>query len=234
MPDVMGKPLDVAKTLIANAGVSAEIEVSGGGLLGVVVESNWEVCEQSPSAGQQVSGSPILVVERSCMEEVSESSTVEQPEPSPTTSPATAAPTSTAPSSTVPAPEAIPLTPASNPELAAILADGDNCTDAVGAFAQKYRDQLIEFDANIAYMALHGGYETRYDILVYPGDFSETTAVGPSFQFRDVNMFDLNLLRGGVPSGVWTGLNVHVIARVLEFNQNSCLFFIDPVKLSDR
>jgi hypothetical protein len=68
MPDVTGKQLDVAKSDIERAGHGGDIEIVGGGMFGVVNESNWTVCEQIPAAGADIS-SPRLVVERECTAE---------------------------------------------------------------------------------------------------------------------------------------------------------------------
>lgn len=65
MPDVTGKHLDVAKSDIERAGYGGDIEVVGGGLFGVVDESKWTVCEQTPTAGADVKD-PRLVVDREC------------------------------------------------------------------------------------------------------------------------------------------------------------------------
>src|SRR3954454_9490597 len=66
MPDVTGKQLDVAKSAIENGGYKGEVKVEGVGVSGVTNESNWEVCKQSPAAGQPVSGHPRLLGDRSC------------------------------------------------------------------------------------------------------------------------------------------------------------------------
>lgn len=63
VPDVEGKRLDVAQEVLDDAGLG--YEVIGGGLLGVVVRSNWEVCEQRPQAGVRAK-TVDLVVARSC------------------------------------------------------------------------------------------------------------------------------------------------------------------------
>jgi beta-lactam-binding protein with PASTA domain len=63
VPDVEGKRLDVAQELLDDAGLG--YEVIGGGVFGVVVRSNWEVCEQRPPAGRRAK-SVDLVVARSC------------------------------------------------------------------------------------------------------------------------------------------------------------------------
>jgi hypothetical protein len=66
MPDVAGKKLGVAKSDIERAGFEDDVDVVGGGLFGVVDESNWEVCEQAPAPGEPMTEAPRLVVERDC------------------------------------------------------------------------------------------------------------------------------------------------------------------------
>lgn len=58
MPSVLGSQLDVAKSDIKRAGFSGKVEVLGGGILGIIDESNWQVCEQLPTAGQVVRDAP--------------------------------------------------------------------------------------------------------------------------------------------------------------------------------
>lgn len=66
MPDVVGTQLDVAKSDIERAGFGGDVEVVGGGLFGVVDESNWQVCAQLPAAGETVIDAPRLEVDRAC------------------------------------------------------------------------------------------------------------------------------------------------------------------------
>jgi hypothetical protein len=49
VPDVVGQPLDIAKRQLALR--RFEVDVDGGGLLGVIDESNWRVVEQAPEPG---------------------------------------------------------------------------------------------------------------------------------------------------------------------------------------
>ena len=67
IPQVEGKRLDVAQERLDDAGVG--YEVIGGGALGVIVRSNWEVCEQRPRAGKRAK-TVELVVARSCPPDV--------------------------------------------------------------------------------------------------------------------------------------------------------------------
>jgi hypothetical protein len=101
MPDVVGERLDVAQSDLSAAGVDEDdVEVVGGGTFGVVDESNWTVCEQSPAAGSAANDVRV-VVDRSCDEEGAETETTTSPT---TTSPSTtAAPTTTSPPSPAPA-----------------------------------------------------------------------------------------------------------------------------------
>jgi hypothetical protein len=66
MPDVMGLQLDAALSDIERAGFEDEVEILGGGTFGVVNESNWQVCDQLPAAGEAMTLVPRLTVDRSC------------------------------------------------------------------------------------------------------------------------------------------------------------------------
>lgn len=124
------------------------------------------------------------------------------------------------------------LTEENNEDLAALLAVEDY--DLSEEVARKYEGKLIEFDGNIAYMANHDDYDTRYDMLITAGDYSETTQTGPSFKFEDVNAFDLNLTGSNKPDYVGMGDNLRVIARVGEFNSDTGIFLLDPVSTEVR
>jgi beta-lactam-binding protein with PASTA domain len=63
VPNVTGQRLDVAAGRLEQVGL--DYEVLGGGTFGVVVKSNWYVCEQHPSGGSRAP-SVELVVDRSC------------------------------------------------------------------------------------------------------------------------------------------------------------------------
>ena len=67
LPSVTGERLDVAISDLGQIGISeSDIEVVGGGIFGIVDESNWTVCEQEPAAGSTDLSSPRLVVDRVC------------------------------------------------------------------------------------------------------------------------------------------------------------------------
>jgi hypothetical protein len=81
MPDVVGKRLDVAQSDVRHAGFAGDVEVVGGGIFGIVDESNWLVCEQKPAAGQEMVEPPRLMVARSCGGDATQSAQESQPVP---------------------------------------------------------------------------------------------------------------------------------------------------------
>ena len=126
------------------------------------------------------------------------------------------------------------LTIDNNEDLAEVLRLKDNADPKVKIFAARYANRIVSFDGNVAFFSYHGTYKTRYDILVYPGDYSEDTASGPSFQFSDVNTYDLGIPKSVSPGFVTQGSNIRVTAKVLFYNERSSLFMLDPVSTEPR
>lgn len=120
------------------------------------------------------------------------------------------------------------ITAANNKEFAALLKAGDYCDLSMGKFATKYEGQKIEFDGSIAYMQNHEDYDTRYDILLGPGDAGTNTTVGPAFKYDNVSMLDLNFTGANTPSYVSEGDKLRFTAEVGEYNPDQCLFFLAP------
>ncbi len=99
------------------------------------------------------------------------------------------------------------------------------------AFAAAYSGRTIEFDGNIAYMSSHNGAKTRFDVLIYAGDYSETSAKGPHMQYKDVNYRDMGA--SGIDS-VHMGLNVRIRAKVGSYNSSSDILSLTPVSMTGR
>lgn len=126
------------------------------------------------------------------------------------------------------------ITILNNSEFAEILVCASNSDDKIAEFVQEHKGEIIEFDANIAYVTNHGDYTTRYDILIYSGDYSETTSYGPSFRFSDVNTTNLGISDLYLPSYVSVGSNVHVIAEIKSFDENTLLLELNPISVTER
>ncbi|MFJ5278335.1 DUF4839 domain-containing protein [Streptomyces parvulus] len=125
------------------------------------------------------------------------------------------------------------IMPRNNPEFAALL-KADSCDDANLDFANRHPGQVIAFDGSIVNMAPHGDYDTRYDLLLGPGDKGPSTTAGPAFMYEDVNIPDLKLTGKKVPATVATGDKYRFVAKVGEYNADQCLFFLDPVSTEVR
>lgn len=164
------------------------------------------------------------VSESAVAEEPAEPTPSEESEPEPT-----------------PAEEEAPavITPETNPEFAALLALGDNCDASVAAFIEQHSGETVSFDGHVASMGNHESYDTRYDILIGVGEYSETTAIGPTFLFQDVNTtFDLHWT-GDNPGTIGVGDRLRITAEIVgEIYPNSnnwnCLFYLDPMSTATR
>ena len=249
MPDVTGQQLDVALSDIERAGIDDEVEILGGGVLGVVVESNWQVCEQLPAAGEEVAAAPRLTVDRECPNGEPETTEPETTEPE-TTEPETTEPETTEPETTEPKitfeeveawlerqESAEPLTIENNPEFAALMAgEVGDCTPQIGVFAKKYYNRKIEFDGNVADVVPHEDKDTRFDYLIYGDDYylDENVYFGPRMKFEDVHLRDLNLIGDNVPVNVSAGDNFHIVAKIVEWRRDQCLLYLDPVSMELR
>ena len=121
------------------------------------------------------------------------------------------------------------LTTANCPDLATLLSSSD--MDA-SWFASKYAGKTIEFDGNIAYLAPHANYNTRWDVLINAGDYDPNHAQGPEMQYENVNTFDMGF--DDSLDEIRTGTNVHIKAIVKDYNASTCLLHLDPVSMSAR
>ena len=102
-------------------------------------------------------------------------------------------------------------------------------------FVRMARQKTGEFDGSIANMQNHEKYDTRYDILLGPGNAGPKTTAGPAFKYENVNMFDLEFTGKSVPSYVAEGDKFRFTAEVGEYNANKgCLFFLTPVSTAVR
>jgi ABC-type glycerol-3-phosphate transport system substrate-binding protein len=63
-PNIVGERLDVAEVDLRDRHL--RYRELGGGTFGIVVPSNWTVCEQRPAAGTQNPGRVTVIVDREC------------------------------------------------------------------------------------------------------------------------------------------------------------------------
>lgn len=116
------------------------------------------------------------------------------------------------------------------PELASILSNKAEFDDSYYSFATKYEGRIIEFDGRTDYCANHGTYDTRFDYLVSAGDYIPDSQIGPVFKFENVGYYDLHTDLETVS----VGLNVHIVAKVISYDANSGLFYLEPIAVTSR
>ncbi|MBU3174914.1 DUF4839 domain-containing protein [Clostridium estertheticum] len=68
----------------------------------------------------------------------------------------------------------------------------------------------------------------------YAGNYSKTSANGPSFKFENVNFYDLHFTGSNIPDSAEVGQNIHIIAKAVRYNQVQGLFFLEPVSTKLR
>ena len=126
MPDVESSRLDLGLSDLERAGFAEDdVEVVGGGAFGIVDESNWQVCEQEPAAGEESpDGTARLVVDRTC----------DEPEKAPTEEPSATAPTEAEPSPAEPETFTVPKLVGEN------LQDAQDMLQAEGSYVLRQDD----------------------------------------------------------------------------------------------
>lgn len=120
------------------------------------------------------------------------------------------------------------LTVTNSPALEQFL-NADPCSDGALTFARDNEGRVVEFSGSVADMAPHGSYDTRYDILIVPGGDGPSTTQGPTLQFRDINMLDLNFV-GRTPNRFGVGDRALFRVALERFDKASCLVMLEPVK----
>jgi uncharacterized lipoprotein YehR (DUF1307 family) len=126
------------------------------------------------------------------------------------------------------------LTVENNKELATILSTKDETSPLYKEFAKKYDGRTIEFDGNTAYASPYKDYKTRFDYLIFAGDYRTTNFSGPEFQIKNVNYTDLHLTGDNIPDSFGKGHNIRITATIVGFNEDPRLILLKPVSIKMR
>jgi hypothetical protein len=121
------------------------------------------------------------------------------------------------------------LTRKNNEDLAALLKDSHPAVESAEQFAAEYEGRTIRFVATITDLALHGDYDTRYDILLIADGPHQAPEAGPYFKFEDVNtVYDLHYISEDVPDSIGLGDRVRITAKVDRYDSLQSMFFLEP------
>lgn len=124
-------------------------------------------------------------------------------------------------------PEGAVLTIENCEALRRVLENKSDIDKMYAEFSEEYRGRTIQFNGYIANIANYSDwnpitgetkvYNTRYNILVYVGDYDPDHAYGPQFQFENIGSTSL-------PEPTKVGRNYVITAKVGVYNENSGLW----------
>lgn len=119
-------------------------------------------------------------------------------------------------------------------DLVALLQVNDPGDPIVSTFSSEYYGKIIEFDGCV-WAVSPTEYKTRFDILIGAGDFDPNHAYGPNFRFTSVGASNLGFeWSDSIPDKLSVGDNVHIIAEVRTYNDNSQIFELSPISVTVR
>lgn len=105
-----------------------------------------------------------------------------------------------------------------------------NLTDnAYASYFNSKRGSVIEFDGCINLMQLREGYDTRYEMILTYGDFSEEAIFGPYMKIDDIaynDKLDDSVL--GARS------NVKVRAKIDKYDTDKSYLILEPIFIEAR
>lgn len=127
------------------------------------------------------------------------------------------------------------ITPENNLEFAQILNSGADCSSNIADFASEYDGRIVQFNGSIVYIANVGDYETVKDVLIHAGDYNKDLAAGPNFKFESIQpAVSMHFPEEDPAESIYVGQNLHFEAEIESFDQNSCLFYLNPIKTTSR
>ena len=194
-------------------------------IIGVYSDKSTTV--STPSSTQTSS-----TVEKS-VEKTSESfSTSSSSTPASSSSTSTSS-SSTESSSTSPAQSDV-ITTENNEEFKALLQTDDSST--ITNFIQKYKGQIIEFDGHIADITHYKNYKTKFDILIYGGNYlgTEQAPSGPNFKFVNITTVSNAAFNSFNGENISKGQNIHIKAQIGNYNSTQELVYLSPIEVSPR
>lgn len=194
-------------------------------IIGVYSDKSTTV--STPSSTQTSS-----IVEKS-VEKTSESSSTSSSSTPASSSSTSTSSSSTESSSTSPAQSAV-ITTENNEEFKALLQTDDSST--ITNFIQKYKGQIIEFDGHIADITHYKNYKTKFDILIYGGNYlgTEQAPSGPNFKFVNITTVSNAAFNSFNVKNISKGQNIHTKVQIGNYNSTQELVYLSPIEVSPR
>lgn len=121
------------------------------------------------------------------------------------------------------------ITVDNNEEFAALFQVQDPSDPAIAAFAASHHNSYVEFDGVIGLVQNHEDYDTRFDVLIFGGSYEDPKFVW--FYFENLNFGEMNVSGSGE---VRSGLDFHIIGKVIGYNDEAMSIEIEPVSMVAR
>lgn len=188
--------------------------------------------DKSTSVPTSTSTETSSIVEKS-VEKTNEASSTSQSSTSMSSSSTNTSSSSTESSSTSPDRSAV-ITTENNEEFKALLQTDNSST--ITNFIQKYKGQIIEFDGHIADIAHYKNYKTKFDMLIYGGNYlgAEQAPSGPNFKFVNITTVSNAAFNSFNGENISKGQNVHIKAQIGNYNSTQDLVYLSPIEVSPR
>ena len=188
--------------------------------------------DKSTSVPTSTSTETSSIVEKS-VEKTNEASSTSQSSTSMSSSSTNTSSSSTESSSTSPDRSAV-ITTENNEEFKALLQTDNSST--ITNFIQKYKGQIIEFDGHIADIAHYKNYKTKFDMLIYGGNYlgAEQAPSGPNFKFVNITTVSNAAFNSFNGKNISKGQNIHTKAQIGNYNSTQDLVYLSPIEVSPR
>lgn len=145
------------------------------------------------------------------------------------TSITTSSPSTTETPSTTSSPSTNIITVENNEEFKTLLQTDDQNT--IKDFIKKYKGQTIEFDGHIVNLLK---IKSKYDILIYAGNYHPDEATGPNFKFVEISLISNPVFNSFNGENIKVGQDVRIKAKVEGYNEKQELVFLSPIEVSPR
>lgn len=121
-----------------------------------------------------------------------------------------------------------PITSENNEDFAAVLSTKNEVDPIYKDFAEKYKGKTIEFDGHISNVAPYKDYDTRFNVLIYVGNYRTKDFYGPHIKIENVGITHYSGIKGSVNK------NVRVAGKVLKYDEDTGLLWISVVSIEER
>ena len=141
----------------------------------------------------------------------------------------TSSPSTTEAPATSSSPSTNIITVENNEEFKTLLQTDDQNT--IKDFIKKYKGQTIEFDGHIVNLLK---IKSKYDILIYAGNYHPDEATGPNFKFVEISLISNPVFNSFNGENIKVGQDVRIKAKVEGYNEKQELVFLSPIEVSPR